>query len=64
MARMKAKAERTSYEADAAQEMAESLSEGDTLDREFEDLSSTGVSTEVQSKLDALKAKFGQSATD
>ena len=38
MARMKAKAERSAYEADAAKEMAESFSGADTLEREFEEL--------------------------
>lgn len=60
MARLKAKAERQSYEADAAKEMAEDLSSGDRLEKEFEDLGTTSVDSNVQSKLDALKAKMGQ----
>ena len=58
MARMKAKAERSAYEADAAKEMAESFSGADTLEREFEELGTTTASTEVQEKLAAMKAKM------
>lgn len=57
MARMKAKAERTSLEAEAAKEMAESFSGGDSLEREFEALGTQAVDSNIQSKLDALKAK-------
>lgn len=59
MARMKAKAEQQSYEADAAKEMATSFEGGDSLEKEFQDLGSTGVSADVQDKLAALKAKMG-----
>ena len=58
MARMKAKAERSAYEADAAKEMAESFSGADTLEREFEELGTATASTEVQEKLAAMKAKM------
>ncbi|MBN1482545.1 PspA/IM30 family protein [candidate division KSB1 bacterium] len=58
MARMKAKAERASYEASAAQEMADTVS-GDSLEKEFASLDTTSPSADVQSKLDALKAKIG-----
>ncbi|MGJ8640467.1 MAG: PspA/IM30 family protein [Opitutaceae bacterium] len=58
MARMKAKAEQQSYEADAAQEMATSFEGGDSLEKEFESLGSSGASAEVQDKLAALKAKM------
>jgi phage shock protein A len=61
MARLKAKAERQSYEADAAKEMAEDMSPGDRLENEFADLGASNVDAGVQSKLDALKAKMGQS---
>lgn len=62
MARMKAKAERQGHEADAAKEIAE-VSTGDTLDKEFEGLgSSGGASVEVNDKLAALKAKLGTTA--
>lgn len=61
MARMKAKAERQSYEADAAKEIAEvSTDGGDTLEKEFEGLGGGGsVSADVNDKLAALKAKLG-----
>ena len=58
--RMKAKAERSSYEADAAEEMAE-VSGGDSLEKEFAQLNSgPAASAAVQDKLAALKAKMGQ----
>lgn len=60
MARMKAKAERQSFEADAAKEMAEdTVSGGDTLEKEFEGLGNSGASIQVNDKLAALKAKLG-----
>lgn len=59
MARMKAKAERVSFEADAAQEMADTVG-GDSLEKEFEGLGTPAVSDEVQAKLAALKSKVGQ----
>ncbi len=59
MARMKAKAERSSFEADAAQEMADS-SGGDSLEKEFEGLGTTSASDDVAAKLAAMKAKMGQ----
>jgi phage shock protein A len=58
MARMKAKAEQQGYEADAAKEMATSFEGGDSLEKEFQDLGSSGASVEVQDKLTALKAKM------
>lgn len=60
MARMKAKAERQGYEADAAKELAEvSTASGDALEKEFEGLgASSSASTEVNDKLAALKAKL------
>jgi len=57
MARMKAKAERASFEADAAQEM--SLEGGDSLEKEFEQLGSASTSSEVQAKLEAMKKQLG-----
>lgn len=60
MARMKAKAERTSYEADAAQELAEDLDGSDKLEKEFEGLGEATASADVQSKLDAMKAKLSR----
>lgn len=62
MARMKAKAERSAYEADAAKEMAESFSGADTLEKEFEELGTATASTEVQEKLAAMKAKMTRQA--
>jgi phage shock protein A len=59
MERMKAKAERASYEADAAQEMAE-IQPGGLLEAEFEGLEDKSVDSEVQAKLDALKAKIAR----
>ena len=60
MARMKAKAERQGFEADAAKELAEvSTGSGDTLEKEFEGLGAgSSASTEVNDKLAALKAKL------
>lgn len=58
MARMKAKAERQTYEADAAKEMA-STTGGTALEDEFKSLSSGAGNPGVQVKLDALKAKLG-----
>ena len=57
MARMKAKAERASFEAEAAQDMADSVS-GDSLENEFEKLGSTSASAEVSAKLEAMKKQL------
>ena len=62
MARMKAKAERSEYEAEAAKEMADSFTGKDSVEKEFEELGSTSASQEVQDKLEALKAKLGKTA--
>jgi len=62
MARLKAKAERQGYEADAAKEMADTMNPT-TLEDEFASMSSNGASPAVQSKLDALKAKMAQGST-
>lgn len=58
MARLKEKAERQTYEADAAKEMSETIS-GDQLENEFESLDSGSSSPAVNEKLAALKAKMG-----
>lgn len=60
MARMKAKAERQGFEADAAKEIADvSTGSGDRLEEEFEGLGASGsASVEVNDKLAALKAKL------
>ncbi|MBL0699597.1 MAG: PspA/IM30 family protein [Desulfosarcina sp.] len=55
--RMKAKAERASYEAAAAEEMATEAT-GDSLEKEFEDLGDSDAGQSVQDKLAALKAKL------
>ncbi len=55
--RMKEKAKRTSFEADAAEELAE-ISGGDELEKEFAKIGTTAVSPGVQDKLAALKAKL------
>ena len=60
LARMKAKAERNKYEAAAAKEMAETASGKTSLDKEFEELETQTVSSDVQAKLAAMKAKMGQ----
>ncbi|MEA2084395.1 MAG: PspA/IM30 family protein [Thermodesulfobacteriota bacterium] len=59
MARLKAKAERAGLEADAAKEMADSFSGGDSLDKEFAQLGTTTASAGAHDKLAALKAKMG-----
>jgi phage shock protein A len=60
MARIKAKAERTSYEAAAAKEMAESFGGEDSLEKEFEGLGGSISSSAVQDKLAALKERVGK----
>ncbi|MBN2705840.1 MAG: PspA/IM30 family protein [Deltaproteobacteria bacterium] len=57
MARMRAKAERRSHEAEAALEMAGDS--GDSLENEFADLGSAGADRAVSDKLAALKARIG-----
>ena len=57
MARMKAKAERTTYEAEAAEEMAETVT-GDKLKREFAEIDEAQVKEAVDKKLAALKSKM------
>jgi len=57
MARMKAKAERTYYEAEAAEEMAETVT-GDKLTKEFVEIDEAKVKEAVDKKLAALKSKM------
>lgn len=59
MARMKAKAERTENEADAAKELATTFEGKDSLEKEFEDLGTSSTSPDIQAKLDAMKAQMG-----
>ena len=60
MARMKAKAERQSLEADAAKELANDTDTGvDSLEKEFAQLGNAPASAAVNDKLAALKAKIG-----
>ena len=58
MARMKAKAERQSLEADAAKELANDADGVSSLEKEFEALGDTTASSQVNDKLAALKAKM------
>ncbi len=58
MARMKAKAERSGFEADAAEEMAETVT-GDSLEKEFASLGTSNASSEVTAKLEAMKKQLG-----
>ena len=60
MARLKAKAEKSSLEADAAKEMADEFEGGDSLEKEFEDLDGTQAGSAVAEKLAAMKAKMGK----
>ena len=60
MARMKAKAEKSALQAEAAKEMADSFDGKDSLEKEFESLDSSGASADVQAKLAALKGKIAQ----
>jgi phage shock protein A len=57
--RMKAKADRSSFEAQAAEEMAEEAS-GDMLEKEFDGLGQITASQSVQDKLAALKNKLNK----
>ena len=57
MARLKAKAERQTFEADAAKELSDDISPT-SLEDEFKDLGGTASSPGVQDKLAALKAKM------
>jgi len=59
MERMKAKAERTENEADAAKELATTFEGKDSLEKEFEDLGAGSTSPDIQAKLDAMKAQMG-----
>jgi phage shock protein A len=59
MARMKAKAERANYEAEAAEEMADAAT-GDSLEKEFEGIDSSTTNAAVADKLAALKQKVGK----
>jgi phage shock protein A len=61
MARMKAKAERQGYEAEAAKEMADN-SAGTTLEDEFKSLGTSAGNPDVQAKLDALRSKLGSTS--
>lgn len=63
MARMKAKAERQSFEADAAKEMADMTDAPNSLEDEFKELG-TSNSASVQAKLDALKSKLGTKSNE
>lgn len=61
IARMKAKAEQTSYEADAAEEMAIQATGGDSLEQEFASLEAgPSASPAVSDKLAAMKARLNK----
>ena len=61
IARMKAKADNSKYQAEAAEEMAEDLDGKDSLEKEFENISTNAsTSNSVQDKLAAMKAKMGK----
>ena len=60
MARLKSRAERDSYEAEAAEELADTFEGGDSLEKEFDQLGSGTVNVDVQNKLNAMKMKLGQ----
>ena len=60
MERIRAKAERKSFEADASREMAESFGGGDSLEKEFEGLEGSVTTSTVQDKLAALKQRVGK----
>ena len=58
IARMKTKADRQSYEAEAAKELASSLDGKDALEKEFENLGQQDVSFSVKKKLEEMKNKL------
>ncbi len=60
MARLKAKAERTVNEAEAAEEMAETFGGGDSLANEFAELEEQNTSVAMQDRLAALKNKVNK----
>ena len=60
MARMKAKAERSTFEAEAAEELADTFDGSDSLDKEFDELGQTSASVSVQEKLAAMKSRLGK----
>ncbi len=62
IARMKAKAENQTYEAEAAQEMASEFSGGDALEKDFAKLEKDpkAVSDSVKAKLEAMKASMNK----
>lgn len=59
VARMKAKAEKQGYEAEAAMELAQDLGDSDSLEKEFEKLS-IDSSSSVKAKLESMKSKLAK----
>lgn len=57
MERMKKKAEKSSYEAEALEELSDG---GSSLEKEFEGLEGTQATADIQSKLQAMKDKLGK----
>lgn len=60
LARMKAKAERNSSEAEAAKELAETFDGEDNLEKEFENLGTADVDSNIQKKLAEMKSNLNQ----
>lgn len=57
MERMKKKAEKSSYEADAMEELS---NDGSSLEKEFDSLEGAQTSSDLQAKLAEMKAKMGK----
>ncbi len=60
IARMKAKADKQTYEAEAAKELASSVDGKDSLEKEFEKLGQSEASFSVKQKLEQMKNKLNQ----
>ena len=59
IARMKAKAERASYEAEAAQELSSDTG-GESLENKFKKIDNSGQSEAVKQRLEAMKKQIGK----
>jgi phage shock protein A len=57
IARMKNKAEKQLYEAEAAQELSENLSKEDSLEKQFQQLGGS-TNTKIQARLEAMKKQI------
>ncbi len=58
ISRMKAKAEKQSYEAEAAKELASSVDGKDSLEKQFESMGQQDASFSVKRRLEEMKAKL------